>query len=103
MLTRLLRHALFSLSFIIVISCTAAQALPANSEAEPVMGQEGKDVIWLPTAQALVDTMLNLANVTAGDYVIDLGSGDGRIVIAAAKRGARALGIEYNPDLVALS
>ncbi len=59
--------------------------------------------MWLPTAQALAEKMLNLAQVTSQDYVIDLGSGDGRIVIAAAKRGARALGIEYNPDLVALS
>jgi hypothetical protein len=60
-------------------------------------------VIWLPSEQALVETMLDLAKVTAQDYLIDLGSGDGRTVIAAAKRGARTLGIEYNPDLVALS
>ena len=59
--------------------------------------------MWIPTAQALAEKMLNLAQVTPQDYVIDLGSGDGRIVITAAKRGARALGIEYNPDLVALS
>jgi len=66
----------------------------------PKSGQRGKDVIWSPTPQERVDTMLNMANVTSADYVIDLGSGDGRIVIAAAKRGATALGIEYNPDLV---
>jgi SAM-dependent methyltransferase len=60
-------------------------------------------VIWLPTADSLVEKMLDLAKVTAQDYVIDLGSGDGRTVIAAAKRGARALGIEYNPDLVEYS
>jgi SAM-dependent methyltransferase len=66
----------------------------------PTPGQEGKDVMWLPTNQELVDTMLDMAKVTSSDYVIDLGSGDGRLVITAAKRGATALGIEYNPDLV---
>ena len=70
---------------------------------QPEVGQEGKDVVWVPTPEALVATMLDLAKVTPEDYVIDLGSGDGRIVIAAAKRGARALGFEYNPDMVALS
>jgi precorrin-6B methylase 2 len=70
---------------------------------EPVVGQDGKNVIWVPTPQSVVEKMLDIANVTASDYVIDLGSGDGRTVIAAARRGARALGVEYNPDLVALS
>ncbi len=70
---------------------------------KPQVGQEGKDVVWVPTPQALVDKMLDMAKVTPQDYVIDLGSGDGRTVITAAKRGARALGIEYNPDMVALS
>ena len=60
-------------------------------------------MIWVPTPQALVDKMLDMAKVTPNDYVIDLGSGDGRTVITAAKRGARALGIEYNPDMVELS
>jgi SAM-dependent methyltransferase len=63
----------------------------------------GKDVVWIPTVQEVVERMLDLANVAPQDYVIDLGSGDGRLVITAAKRGARALGVEYNPDLVALS
>src|SRR5688500_1097685 len=75
----------------------------AQPAYEPSVGQAGKDVVWVPTPQALVDKMLNLAKVTAQDYVIDLGSGDGRTVITAAKRGARALGIEYNPDMVELS
>jgi precorrin-6B methylase 2 len=79
-----------------------AQAQPAK-EYEPQVGQEGKDVIWVPTPQALVDKMLDLAKVTPKDYVIDLGSGDGRTVITAAKRGSRAHGIEYNPDMVELS
>lgn len=73
------------------------------AQYKPQVGQEGKDVIWVPTPQELVDRMLNLAGVTPDDYVIDLGSGDGRTVITAAKWGARALGIEYNPDMVALS
>ena len=66
----------------------------------PTSGQEGKDVVWVPTPDTLVDLMLDMANVMPSDYVIDLGSGDGRIVIAAARRGATALGIEYNPALV---
>jgi len=74
-----------------------------SAEYEPQVGQEGKDVVWVPTCQALVDKMLAMAKVTPEDYVIDLGSGDGRTVITAAKRGIRALGIEYNPDMVALS
>jgi SAM-dependent methyltransferase len=79
-------------------------ATPANAPAYvPQSGQAGKDVVWVPTPQALVDKMLDMARVTPIDYVIDLGSGDGRTVITAAKRGARALGIEYNPELVALS
>jgi len=84
-------------------------ALPSGALAQadkgfqPQVGQEGKDVIWVPTPQALVDKMLDMAKVTPKDYVIDLGSGDGRTVITAAKRGAKALGIEYNPDMVELS
>ena len=70
---------------------------------EPYEGQPGKDVVWVPTPRALVDKMLDLAAVTPHDLVVDLGSGDGRLVIAAAKRGARALGVEYDPDMVALS
>jgi SAM-dependent methyltransferase len=60
-------------------------------------------VIWVPTPEELIAAMLDMAKVTPNDHVIDLGSGDGRIVIAAAKRGARALGVEYNPDMVELS
>jgi SAM-dependent methyltransferase len=68
---------------------------------EPEYGQPGKDVVWVPTPEIVVDTMIELAKVTADDFVIDLGSGDGRLVIAAAKRGAQALGIEYDDNLVA--
>ncbi|CAN7235212.1 class I SAM-dependent methyltransferase [Bosea sp. LjRoot237] len=82
---------------------TAPTTAPASEAYEPKSGQAGKDVVWVPTQQTLVDTMLNMAGATPADYVIDLGSGDGRTVITAAKRGIRALGIEYNPDMVALS
>ncbi len=81
----------------------SAQAQPAKQEYQPQVGQQGKDVVWVPTPQVLVDRMLDMAKVTPKDYVIDLGSGDGRTVITAAKRGTKALGIEYNPDMVELS
>src|SRR5262245_11098333 len=70
---------------------------------KPVVGKAGKDVVWVPTPQTLVDTMLNMAKVTPQDLVMDLGSGDGRTVITAAKRGVTAIGIEYNPKMVELS
>jgi hypothetical protein len=70
---------------------------------EPQVGQAGKDVVWVPTNQALVDKMLDLAKVTPQDVVMDLGSGDGRTVITAAKRGATGIGVEFNPDMVELS
>src|ERR1044071_7651332 len=69
----------------------------------PYEGQSGKDVVWVPTTPALVEKMLDMVRVTPKDFVMDLGSGDGRNVIAAAKRGARGLGVEYDPDMVALS
>lgn len=81
----------------------SASVLAQTQEFRPEVGQAGKDVVWVPTPQALVDKMLDLAEVTPQDYVIDLGSGDGRTVITAAKRGVRALGIEYNPEMVELS
>src|SRR5882762_1843329 len=80
-----------------------AQAQKAPAAYEPSVGQEGKDVVWVPTPQIVVDKMLDMAKVTPKDFVMDLGSGDGRTVITAAKRGARALGIEYNPEMVELS
>jgi SAM-dependent methyltransferase len=85
----------------------SAQTTPAAVATEkpyvPQSGQRGKDVIWLPTPQVVVDKMLEMAKVTPQDVVIDLGSGDGRTVITAARLGARALGIEYNPDMVEYS
>lgn len=90
-----------------VIGITAAgvsaQTATTQKPFEPVSGQAGKDVVWVPSPPEMVNKMMELANVTEKDFVIDLGSGDGRNVIAAAKRGARALGVEYNPDMVALS
>jgi precorrin-6B methylase 2 len=80
-----------------------AQAKKQPKPFKPEVGRPGKDVMWVPTSQELVNMMLDMAKVTPQDYVIDLGSGDGRIVITAAKRGVRALGIEYDPDLVELS
>jgi len=79
----------------------ASGAAAADYEPEPY--QSGKDVVWVPTSEALVNRMLDMVKLTPEDYLVDLGSGDGITVIIAAKRGARAHGIEYNPDLVALS
>jgi hypothetical protein len=84
-----------------VVSTSAFAQQPAPFE--PTVGQSGKDVVWVPSPQALVDRMLDMAKATPADYLMDLGSGDGRTVITAAKRGITALGIEYNPDMVALS
>ena len=89
------------LSLALAAGAALAQTPPAAYE--PRMGQEGKDVVWIPSPTDMVEKMLDLARVTPRDYVIDLGSGDGRNVIAAARRGANALGVEYNPDLVELS
>ena len=88
-----------ALATFIATSAAAQQATPF----EPVVGQAGKDVVWVPTPPELVEKMLDIAKVTPRDYVRDLGSGDGRNVIAAAKRGATALGVEYNADMVELS
>jgi hypothetical protein len=94
-------YPLAAVSLALMPAAASAQA-PAES-FQPQVGQSGKDVIWVPTPQALVDKMLEMAKVGPGDTVIDLGSGDGRTVITAAKRGATAHGIEYNPEMVELS
>jgi precorrin-6B methylase 2 len=101
--SRVCRRFFFPLFLLALSAGAAAQAQPAKQEFKPEVGQEGKDVIWVPTPQELVEKMLDIAKVTPQDYVIDLGSGDGRTVITAAKHGAKALGIEYNPDMVELS
>jgi len=78
----------------------AGQARSAESPYVPQPGELGKDVIWLPSEDVTVRRMLDIAQVTARDFVVDLGSGDGRTVIAAARRGARAQGVELNPQLI---
>ena len=87
----------------VTVAGAALAQQPAQQEYVPKRGQAGKDVVWVPTEQALVDKMLDMAKAAPGDYVIDLGSGDGRTVITAARRGIKAHGIEYNPNMVALS
>jgi len=87
----------------LLLAAFSAAAVAQTKTYEPSIGQEGKDVVWVPTPQIVVDTMLDMAKVTPKDFVMDLGSGDGRTVITAAKRGVRATGIEYNPDMVELS
>lgn len=82
---------------------TAATTTTDASTYKPTVGQAGKDVVWVPTAQTLVDRILDMAQLTPQDTLVDLGSGDGRTVITAAKRGATARGIEFNPDMVAIS
>ena len=97
------RRVLLALALTLIPVFSFAQAQPASKEFVPEVGQAGKDVVWVPTSQALVDRMLDLAKLTAKDIHYDLGSGDGRTVITAAKRGATAFGVEYNPDMVELS
>ena len=91
------------LALLIAAASAACAQNPPKEGYEPQVGQSGKDVVWVPTPQVLVDRMLSLGKVTPQDVLIDLGSGDGRTVITAAKRGTKALGIEYNPDMVELS
>ena len=101
----LLRRAILISLLSVVASAAFGQTQPARKDKEfqPSVGQEGKDVVWVPTSQALVNRMLDMAKLTSNDILYDLGSGDGRTVITAAKRGARATGVEYNPNMVALS
>ena len=94
------------LTLLLSAAQAAAQAQapePSKEPFKPTVGQSGKDVVWVPTPAALVEKMLDMAKVTPQDVVMDLGSGDGRNIIAAAKRGATAIGVEFNPDMVELS
>jgi hypothetical protein len=99
----LLCQSLVILSFVALFLPISADAGAATNDYQPKVGQPGKDVVWVPNPTVMVEKLLDMAKVTSKDYVVDLGSGDGRNVIAAAKRGARAHGIEYNQDLVDLS
>jgi SAM-dependent methyltransferase len=102
------RHLVLREPLVVFVALVLATA-PSTTFAQPAQQyqpkeyQDGKDVVWVPTAATLVERMLDVAHVVPNDYVIDLGSGDGRTVIAAAKRGAKALGVEYNPKMVELS
>jgi hypothetical protein len=101
---RYLRPLVVAVVLLLPAAAALAQAQPAQKEYEPKPYQEGKDVIWLPTPQDMVEKMLAMAKVGSRDFVIDLGSGDGRTVITAARKfGARAMGIEYDPDMVEYS
>jgi hypothetical protein len=91
---------------LLLLAAGAVQAQPRSRDeceaAHPASwGRPGKDVVWVPTHDAVVTAMLSMAQVTPQDHVLDLGAGDGKIAIAAAKApfGARALGIEYDPDM----
>jgi len=102
--TAAVRTAAMTLALTAFATTALAQTQPKDREFTPQVGQAGKDVIWVPTPDDLVERMLRMAQTTSKDYVVDLGSGDGRTVIAAAKKfGARSLGIEYNADMVDLS
>jgi precorrin-6B methylase 2 len=105
-------HVSHSVRRSVLVLCLLIAAVPVLAQTtqdtkqppfQPQVGQGGKDVVWVPTPQALVDRMLDMAKVTPQDFLMDLGSGDGRTVITAARHGARALGIEYNSDMVELS
>jgi SAM-dependent methyltransferase len=100
-----MRRIVYWLSFCTVVASLTEIGLAQQPPKpfEPQVGQPGKDVVWVPTPEALVEKMLDMAKVTSQDVVMDLGSGDGRNVIAAAKRGARAIGVEFNPQMVELS
>ena len=87
----------------IAFALTATFAFAQQKPFEPQVGQAGKDVVWVPSPEETVKKMMEMGEITPQDFVVDLGSGDGRNVIAAAKRGAQALGVEYNPDMVELS
>jgi SAM-dependent methyltransferase len=95
------------LSLLVCAALIVLASAPASAQDskpfQPVEGQAGKDVVWVPTPAAMVERMLDVAKVTPQDFVMDLGSGDGRNIIAAAKRGARAVGVEFNPEMVDLS
>jgi hypothetical protein len=105
MTTALLRRSFLAGALLLGLhGGVAAQASAPAAAFEPQPGQSGKDVIWLPTPDAVVDRMLQMAEVKSSDFVVDLGSGDGKIAIAAVRNhGARALGLEYNPQMVEFS
>jgi hypothetical protein len=104
----LFAQPLIALATVSLVALSATTEARTRAECErdykPQVGQAGKDVVWVPTPDDLVNRMLTMAKVTPKDYVVDLGAGDGKIAIAAGKNfGATALGIEYNPDMARLA
>jgi SAM-dependent methyltransferase len=89
-----------ALLLLLTVSHAPSQVVKPQKPFEPTVGMPGRDAVWVPTTPAMVQKMLDMAKVTPADVVIDLGSGDGRMIIAAAKRGARARGVEFTPELV---
>ena len=98
---QLIRSSFLAVAAASALLLAGCAQTPPKEDFKPTVGQAGKDVIWVPTPDAVVQRMLDMAEVKRGDKVVDLGSGDGKITIAAARRGAIARGIEYNPDMVA--
>ena len=97
------RLAHTAVALLVAGSVVSARTARQQDPYEPSVGQAGKDVVWVPSPEATVEKMLDHAGVTPQDFVMDFGSGDGRTIIAAAKRGARGLGVEFNPDMVEYS
>lgn len=95
--------ALVGLLAAAVINVDAKDRRECDRDYKPQVGQSGKDVVWVPTPDEVVQRMLRMAKVTPQDTVYDLGAGDGKIAIAAGKLGATAVGIEYNPDMAKLA
>jgi len=85
------------------VTVDAKDRRECDRDYKPQVGQSGKDVVWVPTPDEIVQRMLRMAKVTPQDTVYDLGAGDGKIAIAAGKMGATAVGIEYNPDMAKLA
>lgn len=100
---RALRLPVTAAAVVLAVAAVTAQAPARKEPYKPVVGMPGRDAVWVPTSHAMIEKMLDVAKVTPRDFVMDLGSGDGRAIIAAARRGTRGRGVEYNPDLVEFS
>jgi ribosomal protein L11 methylase PrmA len=89
------------LSLCCLLAAAPAGALDGSTRAQLARGERLPDVIYVPTPQEVVEDMLRLANVRKGDVLYDLGSGDGRIPVTAAKLyGVRAVGIDIDPERI---
>jgi len=93
-----------TLCALLVAAAASLAAAPAAAQAPPQIGQVSKDSVWVPTPERMIRRLLQLADVTPDDVVVDLGAGDGRIPVYAAKHfGARAIGVELEENLVLVS